>query len=175
MTTSRRTLLTQLVQFGLVGGIGFIVDTSVFTALRLTVLAPEHVHAGPVIAKVVSTAVAILANWLGNRYWTFREHRSDRGGREAVEFFLVSLLGMGVSLACLWTSHYAMGLTSALADTVSANVIGLVLGSAIRFVLYRYWVYAPRRASAPVAAAASRPAGRQPHLPTGTIRVVAQP
>ena len=57
-----------------------------------------------------------------------------------------------------------MHLTSALADTVSANVVGLVLGSAIRFVLYRYWVYAPRTAPARMALPAP--------LATGTIRIV---
>ena len=48
MITPHRALLAQLVRFGLVGGVGLVVDTGVFTALRLTVLAPEHVHAGPV-------------------------------------------------------------------------------------------------------------------------------
>lgn len=162
--TARRSLLTQLVQFGLVGGMGFVIDTGVFTALRLTVLSPEQVHAGPVLAKIVSTAVAILVNWSGNRFWTFRANRGRSTAREALEFVLVSVLGMGVSLGCLWTSHYAMHLTSALADTVSANVVGLVLGSAIRFVLYRYWVYAPRRTQARSATPAP--------LATGAIRVV---
>jgi putative flippase GtrA len=126
----------------------------VFDLLRLTVLAPERLHEGPLIAKVVSTTVAILANWLGNRYWTFAGSRRAGTGGEALEFLVASLIGMGVSLACLWVSHYGLRLTTALDDTVSANGVGLVLGSAVRFWLYRVWVYRPDRAGRREAATA---------------------
>jgi len=144
-TSPKQRLLSQLVKFGLVGGIGFVLDVGIFTVLRLTVLSPEVLHEGPLIAKVASTTVAIVANWLGNRFWTFGPHRTSSTAREAVEFLVVSLLGMGIGLGCLWVSHYALGLTSVLADNISSNVIGLVLGSLFRFTLYRHWVYSPRR------------------------------
>lgn len=142
-------LLVQLTQFGLVGAAGFLIDITVFNALRLTVLSPEVMHTGPLLAKVISTLLAIAANWLGNRYWTFRSHRQESTVREGVEFFAVSLVGMAIGLGCLWFSHYVLGFTSVLADNIAANVVGLGLGAIFRFALYRYWVFAPgRRASA---------------------------
>jgi len=137
----------QLVQFALVGGVGFVVDTAVFNVLRLTVFDPARIHEGPLLAKTVSTIVAIAVNWVGNRYWTFGPHRSTRGAMEALEFLAVSILGMLVGLGCLWVSHYLLGFDSPLADNISANVIGLLLGSIVRFALYRHWVYHPRRAN----------------------------
>ena len=53
--------------------------------------------------------------------------------------------GMGISLACLWISHHLLGFTSLLADNISTNVIGLALGTAFRFFLYRYWVFGHHR------------------------------
>ena len=38
-------------------------------------------------------------------------------------------------------SHYLLGLDSALADNISANVVGLVLGTLFRFWSYRKWVF----------------------------------
>jgi putative flippase GtrA len=137
----------QLVQFALVGGVGFVVDTTLFNLLRLTVLDPSRIHEGPLLAKTISTIVAIAVNWIGNRYWTFGPHRSSRGAVEALEFLAVSILGMLVGLGCLWLSHYVLGWDSPLADNLSANVVGLLLGSAVRFALYRHWVYHPRRAN----------------------------
>jgi putative flippase GtrA len=142
---SSGALLHQLWKFALVGGVGFVLDVAVFNALRLTLFTPEHVHAGPLLAKTVSTVVAIIANWIGNRYWTFGPHRSTRSALEAVEFIAVSVLGMLVGLACLWVSHYMLGLDTVLADNISSNVVGLLLGSAVRFALYRHWVYHPGR------------------------------
>ena len=60
-----------------------------------------------------------------------------------VEFVAASLVGMGATLACLGVSHYWLGLTTLLEDNISANVVGLLLGTMVRFVLYRYWVWNP--------------------------------
>ncbi len=140
-----RKLISQFARFGVVGFVGLVIDLGVFNLLRATVFAPENLHEGPVLAKVVSTGLAIIANWVGNRYWTFREHRGRQLWREFAEFLVVSLGGMAIGLACLWISHYVLGFTSILADNISGNVIGLALGTAFRFTLYKTWVFAPHR------------------------------
>lgn len=145
---SKAEVLRELVQFGLVGGVGFVIDVAVFNALRTTVFSPASVHGGPIIAKTISTCFAIAANWMGNRLWTFRTHRRNDVTREGIEFAVVSVAGMLIAVACLSISHYALGLTSLLADNVSSNGVGLVLGAAFRFVLYRWWVFGPTRAVA---------------------------
>ena len=148
-----RTLFAEFIRFGLVGGFGFVVDFAIFNILSLTVLSSTQVHEGPIIAKIISATFAILVNWLGNRYWTFRHRRRTDVLRESLEFFAVSILGTLIGLGCLWISHYALGFTSLLADNISGNVIGLALGSAFRFVLYRLWVFGPHRKSVRAAVA----------------------
>ncbi|MGN6272755.1 MAG: GtrA family protein [Protaetiibacter sp.] len=138
-------LIAQFARFGVVGLVGLVIDSGVFNLLRATVLAPENLYEGPVLAKVVSTGLAILANWVGNRFWTFREHRGRQLWREFAEFLLVSLAGSSIGLLCLWVSHYVLGFTSILADNISGNVIGLALGTAFRFTFYKLWVFAPHR------------------------------
>ncbi|WP_368498849.1 GtrA family protein [Herbiconiux sp. A18JL235] len=149
--TRLRILASEFIRFGLVGGLGFVVDFGVFNLLRLTIMDPSVMHGGPVIAKLISTTLAILVNWLGNRFWTFRDRRRADVLRESVEFFAVSIVGMGIGLACLWFSHYVLGFTSVLADNISGNVIGLALGAAFRFVLYRVWVFGEHRVRVPAA------------------------
>jgi len=138
-----RALFGQFVRFGVVGLVGVVVDVGIFNLLRLTVLAPELIHEGPVIAKIISTSIAIITNWIGNRYWTFGSMRRSHVLREGLEFALVSVGGMGIALLCLWVSHYLLGFTSALADNIATNVVGLALGTAFRFTFYRIWVFRP--------------------------------
>ena len=138
-----RALFGQFVRFGVVGLVGVVVDVGIFNLLRLTVLAPELIHEGPVIAMVISTSIAIVTNWIGNRYWTFGSMRRSHVLREGLEFALVSVGGMGIALLCLWVSHYLLGFTSALADNIATNVVGLALGTAFRFTFYRIWVFRP--------------------------------
>ncbi|HAM25496.1 MAG TPA: GtrA family protein [Microbacteriaceae bacterium] len=142
---SRAALGRQLLSFVLVGGIGLVVDIVVFNALRTTVLEPSAVHGGPVIAKAISTSLAIIVNWIGNRFWTFRSQRRTDVVREGIEFAVVSAAGMAIALGCLWVSHYLLGYTSIIADNIASNVVGLALGTAFRFALYRWWVFSSRR------------------------------
>ena len=140
-----RLLIAQLARFGVVGLIGFVIDVGVFNLLRATILEPSDIHEGPIIAKAISTCLAIAANYVGNRYWTFGATKREQVVREGVEFVIVSVGGTLLTLACLWISHYALGFTSVLADNISGNVVGLALGTVFRFAFYRSWVFHPSR------------------------------
>jgi len=139
-------LITYAVKFGVVGLIGLVIDVALFNALRLGVFGADGWAQSAIGAKTISTSVAIVFNWIGNRYWTFRRHRRRNYLREFAEYVAVSLGGMLISLGCLWLSHHALGYTSLLADNVASNVVGLGLGTAFRFLLYRYWVFGHHRA-----------------------------
>ena len=141
-TRLRRGLLGYFVKFGLVGLVGLVVDVSLFNLLSLS--GPSW-WSEPLQAKFISTSVAIVVNWLGNRYWTFRRDKRSDVFRELVEFVAASVAGMLVTLATLWFTHYALGFDSLLADNISANVIGLGLGTLVRFALYRWWVWNVKR------------------------------
>lgn len=133
-------------KFGVVGGIGFIIDVGIFNLLRLGVLGDDTWWQSPLGAKTVSVTVAIIFNWIGNRYWTFREHRRKNFMLELFEYAAVSVAGMLIQLACLYVSHYILGYQSLLADNISSNIVGMAIGTVFRFVLYRYWVYGHHRA-----------------------------
>jgi putative flippase GtrA len=140
-----RKLVAQFTRFGVVGALGFVLDFVVFNLLIATFLSADSVHEGPLIAKVISTTLAIAFNWMGNRHWTFRAHRGRQLLREGIEFGIVSFAGLLIALSCLWVSHYLLGFTDPVADNISSNVIGLGLGTLFRFTLYRTWVFAPHR------------------------------
>src|SRR4051794_14146458 len=81
-------------RFGVVGLIGFVVDVGVFNLLRMGVAGEEHFWQSPLGAKIASVSLAIIVNWIGNRYWTFRAHRRKNFVLEFVEYVAVSLGGM---------------------------------------------------------------------------------
>ena len=111
-------LLAYAVKFGVVGLIGLVIDVTLFNLLRLGVFGEGHWAQSAIGAKTISTSVAIIFNWLGNRYWTFRHHRRRNYVREFVEYVIVSLGGMLIALGCLWVSHHWLGLTSLTAFTL---------------------------------------------------------
>jgi putative flippase GtrA len=134
----------ELIKFAIVGGTTFIIDSVIFYTLKLTILEPK-----PVTAKVIAGIVAVIASYILNREWSFR----DRGGRErhheALLFFAFSGVGVLLSMAPLWVSSYilqlrvpAVSLTvENIADFISAYIIGNLLQMAFRFWAFRRWVF----------------------------------
>jgi len=134
----------ELIKFAIVGGTTFIIDSAIFFALKLTILEPK-----PVTAKVIAGIVAVIASYVLNREWSFR----DRGGRErhheALLFFAFSGVGVLLSMAPLWASSYILQLrvpnvsltVENLADFVSAYIIGNLLQMGFRFWAFRRWVF----------------------------------
>ena len=140
-----RGLITYALKFGVVGLAGYAIDVGIFNFLRFS-----HFDGGPwlhspVGAKVVSVAVATIATWFGNRFWTFRDRRRANVVLELLEFSTIAALGMGITVACLYVSHYVLGYTSVLADNISANVVGLAIATTFRFLMYRFWLHGHHR------------------------------
>ncbi|RMI06655.1 GtrA family protein [Cellulomonas triticagri] len=134
--TGSGTTIRSLAAFGGVGALAFVVDVGVYNLLRATVL-----DTSPIWSKVASVAVATTVAWLGNRTWAFRDRRGGPVAREAVLFAAMNVLGLLVSAACLWVSHYLLGFTSQLADNVAGNVVGVGLGTVVRYLGYRFVVF----------------------------------
>jgi len=152
----------ELIKFAIVGGTTFIIDSVIFYTLKLTILEPK-----PVTAKVIAGIVAVIASYVLNREWSFR----DRGGRErhheALLFFAFSGVGVLLSMAPLWVSNYvfqlrvpAVSLTvENIADFISAYIIGNLLQMAFRFWAFRRWVFPDQFARNPEKALESLTAG----------------
>ena len=133
-------LFREIAKFGVIGAISFVIDVGLFNLLQYG--GPIAVFADqPLRAKIVSVAVATTFAYFGNRFWTFRHRGRTNMGREYVMFFVLNGVAMLIAVGVLGVSHYVLGFTSPLADNISANVIGLVLGTLFRFWSYRKWVF----------------------------------
>ena len=87
--------VAKFVKFGIVGFSGMILDYAVLFVLK------EQVGVPALWANAVSFTVAATSNYMLNRWWTFRSKEEDMGA-EYLRFFLVSLVGLGISTATLW-------------------------------------------------------------------------
>ena len=137
---SVKDLYREAAKFGIVGLSALVVDIGVFNLLRYAG-GEGPLYDKPLTAKVISVTVATTVAYAGNRYWTFRHRGRSNMGKEYVLFFALNGVAMLIAVACLWFTHYVIGLTSPLADNISANVIGLGLGTLFRFWSYRKWVF----------------------------------
>ncbi|WP_104180467.1 GtrA family protein [Arthrobacter sp. B0490] len=127
----------RLSSFTVVGTVAFMVDIAVYNILA------SGFGVGPITSKVASVALATGVSWLGSHYVTFRQFVGRPKHEEALLFGLTNLVGLGIAAACLFVSHYVLGLTGPLADNVSGNVVGVLLGNVFRYIAYRFFVFRP--------------------------------
>lgn len=135
-----RWRVRELLTFTVVGAFGYLVDVGLFNLLRYAG-EPGLLEHKPLTAKAISVAAATVVTYAGNRHWTWRDRAWSRAHREFAIFVVLNGVGMAIALGCLAFSHYVLGLTGPVADNVSANGAGLILGSTFRFWAYRRWVF----------------------------------
>ncbi|MGW2095905.1 GtrA family protein [Promicromonospora sukumoe] len=135
-----RSAVPQLIAFGGVGLVAFVVDVGTYNALRATVMTDQVIW-----AKVVSVAVATAVAWVGHRYLTFRSTRRPAVATELVLFVLANAGGLLIAAGCLFVSHYVLGFRSTLADNIAGNGVGFALGTAFRYFAYRFLVFSPAK------------------------------
>ncbi|MEA3350151.1 MAG: GtrA family protein, partial [Chloroflexota bacterium] len=81
---------TRFLKFAVVGTIGAVIDFGTFNLLT------KLLYINPVLASVFSFTVAIISNFVWNRYWTYPDSRSKSLARQLMEFAIVNLVGVGI-------------------------------------------------------------------------------
>lgn len=149
-TVLGRLTSPEVLTFLAVGGAGYVVDVVSFNLLRST---PALASSDPAWARILAVTVAMVVTYFGNRLLTWRGQSVRSRHREVALFMLFNIIGLGFSVVCLLATHDVLGLTTRWDDNLSANVVGVALGTLFRFWSYKKFVFIqpspPRRSSLP--------------------------
>ncbi|MFB9516167.1 GtrA family protein [Streptomyces purpureus] len=141
-------LTREFAKFGAVGGVGLLVDLGVFNLVR-------HLTDLPVVrASIIATVVAIGFNYLGFRYFTYRDRDKSGRTKELSLFFLFSVIGLVIQNGVLYAATYGFGWDTPLQSNVF-KFLGIGIATLFRFWSYRTWVFRALPAREAVQAAES--------------------
>ncbi|GAA2495486.1 GtrA family protein [Streptomyces gobitricini] len=127
-------LFREMAKFGLVGGLGLLVNMAVFNLLRHTTEIPV------VRASLLATVVAIAFNYVGFRYFTYRDRDKSGRTKELTLFLLFSLVGLVIENGVLYAATYGFGWDSPLQNNFF-KFFGIGVATLFRFWSYRTWVF----------------------------------
>ncbi|MEU5363495.1 GtrA family protein [Streptomyces sp. NPDC005925] len=129
-----RRIAREVAKFGAVGGIGVLVNLLVFNLVR-------HVTGLPVVrAGVIATVVAIACNYIGFRYFAYRDRDKSRRTRELTLFLLFSAIGLVIENGVLYVATYGFGWNTPLQNNIF-KFVGIGVATLFRFWSYRTWVF----------------------------------
>jgi putative flippase GtrA len=138
----RLVLAREFLRFGVVGTIGFAVDTAVlYAAIGLA-------GTGPYGGRLLSYLVAATTTWALNRHWTFRDRNNTISPiRQWISFLVVNLAGFasnyGTYAALLALSPFCAR------HPVIGVAAGAIAGMAGNFFLSRRFVFGARPGRGP--------------------------
>jgi len=138
-------LVKELSAFGVVGGVSFVIDLAVFQFLI------TQTEISPVTAKLLAALVSTTTAFLGHRFWSFSHRSHTQLHRDYVRFAVVNGGTLVLSLAIVAFVRYPLGQEGALA-LQAANIFSIAIGTAIRFLVYRAWVFPARVEDGPAEA-----------------------
>jgi putative flippase GtrA len=119
----------QLVRFGAVGGVGFVINLAVY-ALCVHSLGMDY-H----VAAVVSWLVAVANNFALNRHWTF-DAGAGRAHFQAMRFVVVSLVALGASQLLLTAFVAGAGFAK-----VPAQALAVAASMPLNFLGNKLWSF----------------------------------
>lgn len=119
----------QLVRFGLVGGVGFVVNVAVYALFVHSAGVDYHV------ANVLAWIVAVCNNFVLNRHWTF-DARGGRARSQAIRFLIVSLLAEAFSLLALTLFVQSAGIAK-----VPAQAMAVACSMPLNFLGNKLWSF----------------------------------
>lgn len=136
----------RFLKFAVVGAIGFGVDTGTYNLVR------QLIGISPEISSVISACVAILSNFLFNRYWTYPDSRSKPILGQLGQFAIVNAAGLIIRTVIFALIHgpltnlaeLILGRNWIPPDVVGENLsLAIVVGIVMfwNFFVNRYWTY----------------------------------
>ena len=128
---ARAILLLEFLKFGVVGTIGFVVDTSTVYALRGSL--------GLYGAGAAAYLTGATGNWVLNRLWTFRGKGGQPAHRQWALFLMATLVGFTLN-----RGMYAILVTFVpicAAEPVWAVAAGSITGLGANFFLSKRLVF----------------------------------
>jgi putative flippase GtrA len=120
----------QLMQFGVVGASGYLINLAVFAVLN------GFVNIHYIAAAILAFAVAVMNNFWWNRHWTF-DAKHGHAGFQAARFFAVSAGALVVNLVVLESL-----VTGTSLGDLSSQAIAVAISMPFNFLGNKLWTFA---------------------------------
>ena len=136
----------RFLKFAFVGVTGTVVDFGLMNLLRLAFDIPL------IWAQAISFTVAVVNNFLWNRFWTYPESRSKAAHQQLIQFVLINVVGIVVRTPLItWLDRVILELLDRsaldlpLENFVISQNLALALSVGVimlwNFFANRYWTY----------------------------------
>lgn len=93
-----KKLINQILKFGIVGGMAFLIDYSILFILT------EFVGIPSLISAAISFIVSVIFNYILSIKWVFDVNKKQTS-KDIVIFMILSTIGLGINELIIWLGN----------------------------------------------------------------------
>ena len=113
-----KKLFSQLIKFGLVGGIAFLIDYGIMVFLTEVFKIPS------LISAAISFTVSVIFNYIASVKWVFDvDKEKNSKTKELAVFILLSVVGLGINELIMWIMDKEFGIYYMISKIVATIVV----------------------------------------------------
>ena len=88
--------IEQIIKFGFVGGIAFLIDYGVLYACT------EYLNIHYLISSIISFTVSVIFNYILSVKWVFNVNNGKDKKTNFIIFIVLSVIGLGINSLIMW-------------------------------------------------------------------------
>ena len=141
MTSEKKKEFNRFIRFGIVGAIGSVVDFGFLNLFTLVFKLPF------ILSSIFSFSLAVINNFVLNRFWTFPGSRKDPILKLLIQFGIVSVIGLLIRTPMLaWLEKVLVPLAGKwVPNLLTPTIVGHNLSLAIAIGVVMLWNYFANR------------------------------
>lgn len=112
-------LILQILKFGVVGGIAFVIDYSIM------VLLTEAFEINYLISSAIAFACSVIFNYILSIKWVFLANHDHKKSTELIVFIVLSVIGLGINELIMYVAVDLLSIHYMLAK-IGATVIVMI-------------------------------------------------
>ncbi|PKO03557.1 MAG: hypothetical protein CVU43_02190 [Chloroflexi bacterium HGW-Chloroflexi-5] len=142
---NKKKEIKRFIKFGIVGFTGSVIDFGVFNLFTIAF------NVASIASSTVSFALAVINNFVLNRFWTYPETRQTPIYKPLVKFIIVSCLGLAIRIPLFaWLEKVLIPLAEkTIPNVLTPTIVGHNLSLAIvigvvmlwNFFVNRFWTF----------------------------------
>jgi putative flippase GtrA len=125
-------LLEQILKFGIVGFLAFLIDYGILMLLS------QVFGVNPVIAAGISFCISLVFNYLASMRYVFSHRENMSSSHEFVLFLMLSVVGLAINEVIIWIGTKTLG-TSGLMVTIT-KVVATTVVMVWNFISRKRWL-----------------------------------
>ncbi len=111
----KNKLLKQILKFGIVGGISFIIEYIILFCLK------EFIHLSVLLSVAIAFSVSVVFNYIGSIRWVFNANNNSKNN--FILFIILSIIGLVITEIIMWIGNDLLNIYYLIVKILATSIV----------------------------------------------------